>query len=94
MSERTCPHCRGHVEPGAERCRWCNAPLPMEVSTYRVGDLLRIRNPFKGGHVEEVTVAGIERGGHGMTVQDQRGQYWGLIKPTDVITVVKRGKGE
>ncbi|MCG0238465.1 MAG: hypothetical protein L6E13_04210 [Firmicutes bacterium] len=94
MSVRTCPHCRGHVSPGEERCRWCGAPLPAEVPAFHPGDLLRIRNPFKNGHVEDVTVVSVERGGYGLAVRDSRGLVWALIKPTDVVAVLRRARAE
>lgn len=92
MSEPKCPHCRGHLFPGENRCRWCDALVPAELPQLKPGDVIRIRNMFKGGLVEEVTVVKVERGGHGIEVKDARGQVWGYAKPQDVLAVVRRGK--
>lgn len=85
MAERTCPHCRGHLQEGEERCRWCGGHVPPEPVRYQPGDVIRIRNPFKGGHVEDVTVVAVHRGGYALEVRDSRGLVWGLIQPRDIV---------
>lgn len=94
MVERTCPHCRGHLFPGETHCRWCAAEVPEQVPPLRPGDVIRVRNLFKGGRVEDVTVVQVERNGHGIAFQDARGQVWGYAQPRDVLAVVRRTKGE
>lgn len=89
---RRCPHCRGVLEPQETACRWCGAPVPPEPPDYRPGDVLRVRNPFKGGHEEEVTVERVDRGGYGLEVRDGRGQLWGYLQPKDVVAVVRRAR--
>lgn len=91
---RRCPHCRGTLEPHETVCRWCGAPVPEEVPDLQPGDVLRVRNPFKGGHEEEVTVVRVDRGGHGIEVRDARGQVWGYLKPADVLGMVRRARRE
>lgn len=60
--------------------------------SYRPGDILRIRNRFKGGHTEEVTVISVGREGHGLEVRDCREQIWGYIWATEVLELVSRAR--
>lgn len=92
MALTRCPYCLDPVEPGALRCIWCNADLSRTPITIRSGDTIRIRNPFKGGHVEDVTVVQVEREGWAIEVKDHRGQVWGYIKPHQVVEVLRSGR--
>lgn len=92
MGHPTCPHCRGHLVSDEDRCRWCDAWVPQSPPPIKPGDVIRLRNMFKGGRVEEVTVVRVDRGGHGIEFRDTRGQIWGYAQPRDILAVVRRGK--
>lgn len=81
---RQCVWCRSLIPEDEAVCRYCQTPQSGGTS-YNVGDRIRIRNRYKGMHVENVTVVSVGRQGTGLEVRDERGLLWGYIHPRDVL---------
>ncbi len=81
---KPCLWCRSPIEDDEAICRYCQTPQQAGAA-YNVGDRIRIRNPYKGMHTENVTVVAILRQGSALEVRDDSDRLWGYIHPRDVL---------
>jgi len=81
---KKCVWCHSPIEDDEAVCRYCLTPQT-GATLFQVGDRLRIRNPYKGMHVENVTVVAIARQGSALEIRDDVGRLWGCIHPKDVL---------
>lgn len=94
--ERTCPFCDGKLFMAWDRCPWCNADITTPPVLVNAGDVITVKNPFKGNHVEQVTVVRVLHDGWALEVRDSRGLVWGYLKPRDIVSAAgakPRAKG-